>query len=113
MHDGNYLVKYPQSQLLPMQISCPLPSVFGRHSTFGICSGKHRNPVQQNPLGQDKSPGLQNKSFLSNDFVIWVTDSSVVEKLVVLSVDNVFPQVVKIQIRDNILNSIAGRKIKL
>ena len=113
MHDGNYLVKYPQSQLLPMQISCPLPSVFGRHSTFGICSGKHRNPVQQNPLGQDKSPGLQNKSFLSNDFVFWVTDLSVVEKLVVLSVDNVFPQVVKIQIRDNILNSIAGRKIKL
>ena len=113
MHDGNYLVKYPQSQLLPMQISCPLPSVFGRHSTFGICSGKHRNPVQQNPLGQDKSPGLQNKSLLSNDFVFWVTDSSVVEKLVVLSVDNVFPQVVKIQIRDNILNSIAGRKIKL
>ena len=113
MHDGNYLIKYPQSQLLPMQISCPLPSVFGRHSTFGICSGKHRNPVQQNPLGQDKSPGLQNKSFLSNDFVFWVTDSSVVEKPVVLSVDNVFPQVVKIQIRDNILNSIAGRKIKL
>ena len=106
MHDGNYLVKYPQSQLLPMQISCPLPSVFGRHSTFGICSGKHRNPVQQNPLGQDKSPGLQNKSFLSNDFVFWVTDSSVVEKLVVLSVDNVFPQVVKIQIRNNILTSV-------
>ena len=113
MHDGNHLVKHPQSQLLPMQISCPLPSVFGRHSTFGICSGKHRNPVQQNPLGQVKSPGLQNKSVLSNDFVFWVTDSSVVEKLVVLSVDNVFPQVVKIQIRDNILNSIAGRKIKL
>ena len=113
MHDENHLVKYSQSQLLPMQISCPLPSVFGRHSTFGICSGKHRNPVQQNPLGQVKSPGLQNKSLLSNDFVFWVTDSSVVEKLVVLSVDNVFPQVVKIHIRDNILNSIAGRKIKL
>ena len=97
-----------------MQISCPLPSVFGRHSTFGICSGKHRNPVQQNPLGQVKSPGLQNKSFLFDDFVIFrFTDSSVVEKLVVLSVDNVFPQVVKIKIRDNILNSIAGRKIKL
>ena len=71
------------------QKSCMLPSLFGIHSmlcTFFKCSGKHRNPVQQNPSGHVKSPGLQNKSI--DGFGFWVTDPSLVEKLVVLSVDN-------------------------